>query len=127
MKKYYARLLDRNCETATRRISLSHALIQARRCHANKDLFYKPPAKLYELLDVIHSICREVILYTDCLLLYVLLKPPLSLTQDVLVMLWDEGSPVLPVWFLDVDVDETVPGSIQVGAEREYSSLVGDV
>lgn len=42
-------------------------------------------------------------------------------------MLWYEGSPVLPVWFLDVYVDETVPRSIQVGVKREYSSLIGDI
>lgn len=42
-------------------------------------------------------------------------------------MLWDERSPVLPLWFLDVYVDETVPRSIQVGAEREHGSLVGDI
>ncbi len=42
-------------------------------------------------------------------------------------MLWDESSPVLPVWFLDVYVDETVPRSIKVGAEREYRTLIGDV
>lgn len=42
-------------------------------------------------------------------------------------MLWDESSPVLLVWFLDVYVDETVPRSVQVGLEREYSSLIGDI
>jgi len=42
-------------------------------------------------------------------------------------MLREERGPVLPLRFLDVDVDETVPGSVRVGAEREHGALVGDV
>lgn len=34
---------------------------------------------------------------------------------------------MLGLWLLDVDVDETVSRSIQVGAEREQVSLIGDV
>lgn len=54
-------------------------------------------------------------------------KFPFSLTQDILVMLWNERGPVLQLWFLDVYVDETVQRGIHVGVEREHSSLVGDV
>lgn len=49
------------------------------------------------------------------------------LTHDVLVVLWDDCGPVLPLRLLDVDVDETIARSIQVGVEREQRSLVGDV
>lgn len=42
-------------------------------------------------------------------------------------MLWKQCSPVLPLRFLDVYVDETVPRGIQVGVEGEHSSLIGDV
>lgn len=49
------------------------------------------------------------------------------LTQDVLLMLRDQRDPVLPVWVLDVDVDEAVPRGVQVGAEREHAALVGHV
>lgn len=34
---------------------------------------------------------------------------------------------MLPLWFLDVNVDETISRSFQVGVEREHCSLVGDV
>lgn len=51
----------------------------------------------------------------------------LLLTHDVLVVLWNDRGPVLPLGFLDVDVDETIARSIQVGVEREQRSLVGDV
>lgn len=50
-----------------------------------------------------------------------------GLTHDVLIVLWDECRPVLRLWFLDVDVDETVSRSIQVGAEREHVALIRDV
>jgi len=50
-----------------------------------------------------------------------------ALTQDVFVVLWDEGGPVLPVGFLQVYVDETVSRSVQVGAEREHAAFIGDV
>lgn len=49
------------------------------------------------------------------------------LTHHVLVMLWNDCRPMLPLWFLDVDVDETISGSLQVGVEREHCSLIGDV
>lgn len=52
---------------------------------------------------------------------------PYTLTQDVLVMLRYEGSPVLRIWFLDVNVDKLVTWGIEVGAKCEYSALVGDV
>lgn len=42
-------------------------------------------------------------------------------------MLWNECGPVLLLWFLDVNVDETISRSIQVRVEREDRSLVGDV
>lgn len=64
---------------------------------------------------------------SHCLWLYILLKFPLRLTQDILVMLWYEGSPVLFVRFLDINVDKTIARSIQVGTESEYSSLVGHI
>lgn len=49
------------------------------------------------------------------------------LTHDVLLMLWNDGGPMLPLWSLDVDVDEPIARSIQVGVEREQRSLIGDV
>lgn len=49
------------------------------------------------------------------------------LTHDVLVMLWNDCGPMLPLWSLDVDVDEPIARSIQVGVEREQRSLIGDV
>lgn len=42
-------------------------------------------------------------------------------------MLGKQRGPVLPLRFLDVYVDETVPRGIQVGVEGEHRSLVGDV
>lgn len=51
----------------------------------------------------------------------------LLLTHDVLVVLWNDCGPVLPLGFLDVDVDEPIARSVQVGVEREQRSLVGDV
>lgn len=42
-------------------------------------------------------------------------------------MLWNDCGPVLLLWFLDVNVDETISRSIQVRVEREDRSLVGDV
>lgn len=50
-----------------------------------------------------------------------------GLTQDVLMVLWDERRPVLRLRFVDIDVDETVSRSIQVGVEREHVFLIGDV
>lgn len=52
---------------------------------------------------------------------------PTVLTQDVLIVLRDQGGPVLPLWLLDVDVYEAVPRGVQVGAEGENTSFVGDV
>lgn len=49
------------------------------------------------------------------------------LTHDVLVVLWDDCGPMLPLRSLDVDVDEPIARSIQVGVEREQRSLIGDV
>lgn len=50
-----------------------------------------------------------------------------SLTQDILLMLWDQRGPELPLWFLDVYVDEAVARSVQVGVECEQRSLIGDI
>lgn len=61
------------------------------------------------------------------LLQYALMTFPFYLTQDVFIVLWYEGSPVLSVWFLDVYVDETVSRRIQVGAESKHSSLIGNI
>lgn len=49
------------------------------------------------------------------------------LTHDVLVVLRNDRGPMLPLRPLDVDVDEPIARSIQVGVEREQRSLVGDV
>lgn len=59
--------------------------------------------------------------------MYIIADFAFSLTQDIFVVLGDEGSPVLPVCFLDVNVDETVPRSVQVRVESEHGSLVGDI
>lgn len=42
-------------------------------------------------------------------------------------MLRYECTPVLPVWFLQVYVDETIARGIQVGPEGEHSSFIGDI
>lgn len=42
-------------------------------------------------------------------------------------MLWNECRPVLLLGFLDVDVDETIPRSVQVGVEGEHGPLISDV
>lgn len=49
------------------------------------------------------------------------------LTHYVLVMLGNDCPPMLLLWFLDVDVDETISRSLQVGVEGEHCPLIGDV
>lgn len=42
-------------------------------------------------------------------------------------MLRDQRGPVLRFGFLDVDVDQAVPGGVQVGTEREHGSFIGHI
>lgn len=49
------------------------------------------------------------------------------LTHDVLLVLWNDCGPMLPLRSLDVDVNELIARSIQVGVEGEQRSLIGDV
>lgn len=49
------------------------------------------------------------------------------LTENILFVLRYQGLPVLPLWFLDVYVEEAVPRSVQVRLESKNLSLVGDI
>lgn len=50
-----------------------------------------------------------------------------KLTDDILVMLRDELFPVTWIRRSEVDVDEAITWSLQVGLEREQRVLVGDI